>query len=792
MRWRDYEPKIVGIVIIFLYVIVVLFADFSVYADEPPESPQHYRGSNYETWTYPSGDVVWQSAPQYIFDGSEWVPYIFRDLYASEGKYVVQCGLVGAEIYDYYVRLYDPSLTEVRLYDERWEVQRWKNGKWMDVGAQSGTPTFTVVEDEEGLNITKSFHSWAGWLNIVYVFREKLKHTVTFTSEITTDETFRLLQKWAGIVGDRVKHQGGTTTIVESVIIDSAWFEFQKANGALSVLEDQLSAIEYLTPAEIDVHAQGMKCDFTFSSWTLKEGEALLIDPITSTLYVGVGDGYVRSEDDSWDTAHDAESGDAASYQGNTAYVTSLNQTHPDYRVDRLFLPFDTASIQDDAVISAATLKVRCQAQGHNVGTRNYSLVQTTQASMSSLSTADFNQSGAVNNPVEGADRVTITHVGASWDTWTLNATGRGWINVTGWTTLGLRAWLDCDDIAPIYDVEECELLVKTFESTTDKPYMQITYTVPGGPTIGEFDAPSTAYANQYFYLNCSVNDPNGIATFVNATVHLSYSVVLKWDNASDSFSEDADSQGYCTLDTANSLRASVNATAYKLSWRIKLTWTYPEGAVSIREANTKVYDEDGHFGVAAQSNLFTFEDDLRVASASVDPDITSPASPVTVDGILYYQGTSTPPQDTTGITVTVLLSNDVEGTTTTIAADGAFSMAMGAPDQEGMYAYVVYAETDEVSVANQTVELTVSDTGGGGDVDGDQGLGDVIDDLHKRIQIPDWGFWLIIGGLGLVAVAAVFEKAPSRSRTYQPQRRVTQKRRLPKRDEQGRFRRRG
>jgi len=81
----------------------------------------------------------------------------------------------------------------------------------------------------------------------------------------------------------------------------------------------------------------------------------------------------------------------------------------------------------------------------------------------------------------------------------------------------------------------------------------------------------------------------------------------------------------------------------------------------------------------------------------------------------------------------------------------------------------------------------------GGSLGNGDQDLGDIIEDVRAAVKIPEWGFWLIILSLGMVAVGAVFAKAPRRtkSRSYQPQKRASQERRLPKRDREGRFRRR-
>lgn len=308
----------------FLILLGMMFVALAPYSSVPvvhaEGEPVYYRGSNYETWTYINGSVKQVSASQYVWNETDWVAYIFQDLYASEGKYVIQTGCIGAEIYDYYAKFYAPCLCEVRVYDERWEIQKWKTtggGKWDDIGAQSGTPTYTVLQYDEGVNITKAFHSWAGWFNITYVFRSSLKHDIVFSSEIASSEIFRVIQQWSGIVGTRVKHESGTTEITCPTKINGTYFEFLKVNDELSVLEHQWAMKQYLDPVTVDVHAQGMKCDFIFSNWTLTNGERLIIDPTTETLFVDSFDSTYTE----WDT-----SGTSPYIDDSTGYIyTDVN-----------------------------------------------------------------------------------------------------------------------------------------------------------------------------------------------------------------------------------------------------------------------------------------------------------------------------------------------------------------------------------------------------------------------------------------------------------------------------------
>ncbi|RLI43658.1 hypothetical protein DRO59_00205 [Candidatus Bathyarchaeota archaeon] len=255
----------------------------------------------------------------------------------------------------------------------------------------------------------------------------------------------------------------------------------------------------------------------------------------------------------------------------------------------------------------------------------------------------------------------------------------------------------DTDD-GGISDYDEVQLGLNPLDGTDDNI----------APTIGEFQAPSTVYANQYFYLNCTINDADGKGQLVNATVEISNSIILKWDNSTNTFTEYQDTNDYCTLDSSNSIKTDVNTTAYKLSFKIKLSWSYPEGSVDIIAANTKVFDSIGASGSGSQTGLFTFEDDLIVYSANVDDNHVNPSQSITVTGTIYYNGTTTPPEDTSGITAKVELDGAVKGFTSTISSDGSFSITFNAESSVNSYNYNVYAFTDQPSVQNQTVNVIV------------------------------------------------------------------------------------
>jgi len=228
-------------------------------------------------------------------------------------------------------------------------------------------------------------------------------------------------------------------------------------------------------------------------------------------------------------------------------------------------------------------------------------------------------------------------------------------------------------------------------------------------PTIGEFQAPATVYANKYFYLNATINDADGIAQFVNATIEINGSIILKWDAITKIFNK-TDPNNYCAIDSANSFNSTIsgNSTAYKLSFKIKLYWNYTEGNISVSVTNTKVFDNQGASSSNSYANLFYFENDLIVYSASVNDARINPSQSITFTGKLYYEGTTIPPEDVSGITAKVDLGTTNKGSTTTIGSDGSFSISFSGEGTVGSYSYTVYCVTVRNSVQNQTLSVIV------------------------------------------------------------------------------------
>ncbi len=208
--------------------------------------------------------------------------------------------------------------------------------------------------------------------------------------------------------------------------------------------------VQYLNQWYRLEHGQAPKETYDAANRSLFSYLVSVAHAISVNQFDHTGDGQVSSYNAVWSTAHDATSGSlwgGASYTSDTVSVTVFHHTSAGkldlvpqgYRLSRAFFPFDTSVIPLGATITAASLNL--YATGTPVNTDNdgsdyLTVVQTSQAAEYNIIDEDFDQCGAVSSPTEGIDagqRKDITSISANaYFTFTLNATGRGWIKTNG------------------------------------------------------------------------------------------------------------------------------------------------------------------------------------------------------------------------------------------------------------------------------------------------------------------------------------------------------------------------
>ena len=148
--------------------------------------------------------------------------------------------------------------------------------------------------------------------------------------------------------------------------------------------------------------------------------------------------------------------------------------------IGRAFIPFDTSSLPTDITISAATIKVRVTGK---TGTGDTGLVQTTQDDPEDLVIADHQRCGTCPHiPAEGAPRMSNPTVN-TYHTFSLNATGKGWIVHDGssFSKFGLRDEYDIDELSggTAHSYQFNQIATANHATSAYRPLLTVTYTIP-------------------------------------------------------------------------------------------------------------------------------------------------------------------------------------------------------------------------------------------------------------------------------------------------------------------------
>ncbi len=157
----------------------------------------------------------------------------------------------------------------------------------------------------------------------------------------------------------------------------------------------------------------------------------------------------------SFSAVHDASSSNYAfpsDVNGNGAMTYAhYNNGNPIRQIARAFFLFNTSALGTGVTVSSATLSLYAVSKSTSQGTNDsyawVNVVQSSPASNTDLVVGDFSQCGAISNPTEGSTRIGITTGISSapaislnaYNDFPLNATGLGWVSLTGVTKLGLR-----------------------------------------------------------------------------------------------------------------------------------------------------------------------------------------------------------------------------------------------------------------------------------------------------------------------------------------------------------------
>jgi len=152
------------------------------------------------------------------------------------------------------------------------------------------------------------------------------------------------------------------------------------------------------------------------------------------------------------------------------------------YYILRHSFPVDTSGLADDAVISAATFYIKGNSVLINLDNdaqAYLAIVQTTTASDTTLATSDWDNFGTTKGSADVANSGLST---SAYNTFTLNSTGRGWINKTGYTKLAILEGHDIENVAVAARNSMGAIMSETAGTGSD-PYLEVTYTVASTTT---------------------------------------------------------------------------------------------------------------------------------------------------------------------------------------------------------------------------------------------------------------------------------------------------------------------
>ena len=137
------------------------------------------------------------------------------------------------------------------------------------------------------------------------------------------------------------------------------------------------------------------------------------------------------------------------------------------------------------ATVNSATLYLYPTSKINELNdTKDYfTVLNSSVSSSTTLTTSDYDQCGATDNPTKGSGDVDLGSITTSaYNTWTLNATGEGWVDETGFTYLCIREGHDQEDSSYANTPRKRNIMLVTFnENASNIPYLKVDYTAGAG-----------------------------------------------------------------------------------------------------------------------------------------------------------------------------------------------------------------------------------------------------------------------------------------------------------------------
>lgn len=162
---------------------------------------------------------------------------------------------------------------------------------------------------------------------------------------------------------------------------------------------------------------------------------------------------------------------------------------------DRGFFPFDTSAMPSGSTVTATTfnLYIASTINNTNNGSDFLTILQTSQATHTSLVAADWDN--VSTEGIDSGERKDITSISSSaYLTFTLNATGRGWVKASGASSncsatagiscLGVLEGNDFTANTGVNSGNTVNFYSSDQTGTSLDPYLSVTYTAPASSVV--------------------------------------------------------------------------------------------------------------------------------------------------------------------------------------------------------------------------------------------------------------------------------------------------------------------
>lgn len=203
----------------------------------------------------------------------------------------------------------------------------------------------------------------------------------------------------------------------------------------------------------------------------------LIFNPDADPESTSVDGQAIRDTSGTWISVRDGGGTDASDTTAQNQTCSIRDNGSVWTLFSRGFFLFDTSALPDDCTIDSATFEVYVVTSGtSNAHTAGVALVETNPSVNTAIGMADY-ESTDPDNLVRQATDVAIADMNLdAYNTWTLNATGRGNINKTGVTKFGLVIDFDMDDSEQTKVNGESQINVDYSEGT-NAPKLTVNYT---------------------------------------------------------------------------------------------------------------------------------------------------------------------------------------------------------------------------------------------------------------------------------------------------------------------------